>query len=55
VAEIVVKYPKRFLGAVATLPMNNVDAALKEIDRTINKMAFKGILLHTLQFCYEEW
>jgi aminocarboxymuconate-semialdehyde decarboxylase len=54
VAEIVVKYPKRFLGAVATLPMNNIDAALKEIDRTINKMGFKGVLLHTPVFCYEE-
>ncbi len=35
-AELVNKYPDRFVGAVAALPMNNMDAALKEIDRAIN-------------------
>jgi predicted TIM-barrel fold metal-dependent hydrolase len=28
-AELVVKYPSRFCGALATLAMNNMDAALK--------------------------
>ena len=31
-AEIVAKHPDRFPGFVASLPMNNPDAALKEID-----------------------
>ena len=32
-AELVLKYPDRFAGAVACLPMNNVDASIKEIER----------------------
>jgi predicted TIM-barrel fold metal-dependent hydrolase len=46
-AELVQKYPDRFLAAVGCLPMNNIPAALKEIDRIINKLAFKGIQLYT--------
>jgi predicted TIM-barrel fold metal-dependent hydrolase len=42
-AEVVQKYPDKFLGAVACVPMNNVPEALKEIDRTIFQMGFKGI------------
>ena len=53
-AEIINKYPDKFVGAVATLPLNNIDAALKEIDRAINDLGFKGILLHTPIFVYEE-
>jgi predicted TIM-barrel fold metal-dependent hydrolase len=34
-AELVLKYPDRFVAAVACLPMNHVDAALDEIDRGI--------------------
>jgi hypothetical protein len=29
-AELVAKYPDRFVAAIAYLPMNNVDAALRE-------------------------
>jgi aminocarboxymuconate-semialdehyde decarboxylase len=43
--ELVYKYPDRFLAAVACLPMNNIDAALKEIDRAIIKLGFRGIQL----------
>ena len=32
-AELVAKYPARFPSFVACLPMNNPDAALKEMDR----------------------
>ena len=53
-AEIVAKHPDRFVGAVATLSMNNMDAALKEIDRTITELGFKGILMHTPVFGYEK-
>ena len=34
-AELVIKYPDRFFGAVACLPMNDVDAALEEAERAI--------------------
>lgn len=46
-AEIVNKYPNKFVGAVAYLPLNNIDAALKEIDRAIDELGFVGILMDT--------
>lgn len=46
-AELVVKYPDRFAAAVAALPMNNVDAALKETDRAIKDLKMKGVLLYS--------
>jgi len=46
-AELVGKYPDRFLTAVACLPMNNMDAALKEADRAINELKFRGIQVYT--------
>lgn len=42
-AELAAKYPDRFVAAVACLPMNDIDGALKEIDRTIKELNFKGI------------
>ena len=42
-AELVHKYPDKFITAVAIVPMNNISAALKEIDRAINELGFKGI------------
>jgi len=46
-AELVNKYRDRFCGALATLTMNNMDAALKETDRAIKDLKFKGVYLHT--------
>ncbi len=46
-AELVLKYPDRFVGAAACLPMNNIDAALKEIDRAIVDLRLRGIQLYT--------
>jgi len=46
-AELVVKYPDRFVAALATLAMNNMNAALKETDRAIKDLKFKGVYLHT--------
>lgn len=54
VAEVISKYPDKFAGAVATIPMNNIDAALKEIDRAINELGFKGIIMHIPVFSYEK-
>jgi len=42
-AELVEKYPDRFPGFVASLPMNNPEAALKEIERAIIKLGATGI------------
>ena len=46
-AELVKQYPDRFIGALGCLPMNNMEAALKEADRCINELGFKGIQIHT--------
>src|SRR5436190_6610241 len=42
-AEIVAKYPERFPGFVASLPMNNPDAAVREIDRAIGQLRATGV------------
>jgi uncharacterized protein len=41
-AEIVLRHPERFPGFVASLPMNNPDAALREIDRAIDDLGGDG-------------
>lgn len=46
-AELVSKYPDRFVAAIACLPLNNIDAALVETDRAIEHLNFKGIRIHT--------
>jgi len=42
-AELVNKYPDRFVAAVASLPMSDVDASLREADRAVKELKFKGI------------
>ena len=42
-AELVEKYPDRFPGFVASMPMNNPEAALKEMDRAIMELGATGI------------
>lgn len=46
-AELVQKYRDRFVTAIALLPMNNPDAALKEADRAITELGFRGIYVHS--------
>ena len=46
-AELVSKYPDRFIGAAACLPMNDVDAALREADRAIQQLGFRGVEIFT--------
>jgi len=46
-AELVAKYPDKFLGAVACLPLNDMDAALKEADRAISQLKLKGVQITT--------
>jgi len=42
-AELVLKYPDKFITAVACLPSNDIDAAIKEADRAITELNFKGV------------
>lgn len=41
--ELVQKYPDRFPAFVASLPMNNPDAAVKELDRAITELDARGV------------
>ncbi len=52
-AELVLKYPDRFAAAVATLPMNDMDAALRELDRALNELKLRGVLIWTPQYVYD--
>lgn len=45
--EMVDKYPDRFIGFVASLPLNDVDASLREAERAINSLGALGIQLFT--------
>lgn len=42
-AELVHKYPDRFIAAVAALPLSDMDATLQEVDRAINDLKFRGV------------
>jgi aminocarboxymuconate-semialdehyde decarboxylase len=46
-AELVARYPDRFVGAVASLPMTDIDAGLRELDRAIHELKMKGLQLFT--------
>ena len=46
-AEMVAKWPQQFPAFVAALPMNNVPAALEEMDRAINTLGARGIQICT--------
>lgn len=46
-AAIVAKWPKRFPAFVASLPMNNIPAALEEMDRAIETLGARGIQIST--------
>ena len=46
-AELVYRYPERFVGAVACLPLNDVDAALAEADRAIRDLRLRGVEVYT--------
>jgi len=46
-AELIAKYPDRFVAALATLSMTDMDAALKEADRCIKDLRFRGVYVHT--------
>src|SRR4029079_15361460 len=46
-AEMVAKHPDRVVGACASLPMNDIDAALAEADRAITELRFRGVEIFT--------
>ena len=42
-AELCVKYPQRFPAFIASLPLNNAEACVEEIDRTVNELGARGV------------
>ena len=46
-AEVCREHPDRFPAFVASLPMNNVEACLDEIDRAITQLGARGIQVFT--------
>ena len=46
-AEIVARHPDRFPGFIASVPMNNVEATLREIDRATSDLKAAGIQIFT--------
>ena len=46
-AELCRKYPDRFPAFIASMPMNNVEACVREADRAIVELGAKGIQIFT--------
>ncbi len=46
-AELCRKYPDRFIGFAAALPMNNADACLKEMERAVTQLGARGVQIYT--------
>ena len=46
-AEMVRRWPNKFPTFVASLPMNNVPAAIEEMDRAIGKLGARGVQICT--------
>ena len=46
-AELVGKYPDRFPGFIASLPMNDPDGAVKEAERAISKLGAVGVQMYS--------
>ncbi|HEY2186593.1 MAG TPA: amidohydrolase family protein, partial [Xanthobacteraceae bacterium] len=46
-AEICARHPDHFPTFVAALPMNNIDAALTELDRAIATLGARGVQIFT--------
>ncbi|MFT8242800.1 amidohydrolase family protein [Roseomonas sp. BN140053] len=46
-AELVQKYPDRFAGYIASLPMNGPDLAVREAERAFTQAGANGLQIHT--------
>jgi predicted TIM-barrel fold metal-dependent hydrolase len=46
-AELVVRYPDRFPGFLAALPLNDPTAAMREIERAVVQLGARGIQIFT--------
>lgn len=46
-AELCQKHPDRFIGFAASMPMNNTDACVKEMERAVSQLGARGIQIFT--------
>ena len=46
-AEMVARNPERYIAAIANVPLNDTDIAMKEAERAVKQLGFKGIQIHT--------
>jgi predicted TIM-barrel fold metal-dependent hydrolase len=46
-AELVARFPDRFVGAAACVPLNDVEAALGELDRAVHELGFHAVQIYT--------
>jgi len=46
-AELVFKYPDRFAAGIATLPLNDVDAAVEEAERAVKDLRLRAVEFHS--------
>src|SRR6202521_3763626 len=46
-AELVAKYPDRFPGFVAALPLNNPEASVQEMERAVMKLGATGVQFYS--------
>jgi aminocarboxymuconate-semialdehyde decarboxylase len=46
-AELVARFPDRFIAAAACVPMNDVDAAIGELDRAVGQLGLCGVQIYT--------
>jgi predicted TIM-barrel fold metal-dependent hydrolase len=46
-AALVEEYPQRFLGFAASLPMNNMAAALRELNRSVEELGASGAQIYS--------
>ncbi len=47
IADLVFKYPHRFPAAVASVALTTIDASLKELERAIVDLKFRGVQIYT--------
>jgi len=46
-ADLVEKYPDRFIAFIASLALNNPDESIKEMDRAVTQLGARGIMIYT--------
>ena len=46
-ADLVARHPDRFVAAAACIPMNDVDAAMRELERAARELGFRAVQIYT--------